>query len=331
MSKEDKSWFLKHPIFSVFLLIFVLGLFMGFIRGLTGNVSKTQYQPQKVYVDKSYQELKEIFRGSSKYTDIQKDKIFDEQLKGRYVEWNGKINDIDTSMLDNLRLYVNIKENIIFDDRVVVYMNKDQYNKLIQLNKDDDVTFSGKFDSYGTILGVTFYFKDGELIEPEPEKPKSCTDECTESRCMGTDYFACTVGEDGCKHEEYRGIEFGRCGVECEEDSNCKKSMGCVKYKCIEKQETQTKTTTKETTTKSTADSGGFLDELGKALEELSESLSESSELNSKLDECTRVCAGDDYDTPLIRDEFYSVCYQLYYALGMEGLEEEIERCKNQE
>jgi len=53
----------------------------------------------------------------------------------------------------------------LFDDYVIVYMNKDQYNKLIQLKKEDTVTFSGRFDSYTTTLGVTFYFKDGEIIE----------------------------------------------------------------------------------------------------------------------------------------------------------------------
>lgn len=43
-------------------------------------------------------------------------------------------------------------------------MNDYEYDKLIKLSKGDEITFSGKFDSYVTIFGVTFYFKDGEII-----------------------------------------------------------------------------------------------------------------------------------------------------------------------
>ncbi len=128
------------------------------------NETKTQYKQPKDYIETSYQELNDIFRSGSKYTNIQKDKIWDEQYKGKYVKWSGKVRDIDTSVLDNLRLYVNIKESIIFDDYVIVYMNEQEYDKLISLSKGDEITFSGKFESYNTILGVTFYFKDGEII-----------------------------------------------------------------------------------------------------------------------------------------------------------------------
>ncbi len=142
----------------LFIILFFIGSFM------EDSETKTQQQQPKVYIETSYQELKDIFRSGSKYTDIQKDKIWDEQYKGKYIKWSGKIRDIDTSMLDNLRLYVNIKESIILDDYVVVYVNDYEYDKLIKLNKDDEITFSGKFDSYVTLLGVTFYFKDGEII-----------------------------------------------------------------------------------------------------------------------------------------------------------------------
>jgi len=121
-------------------------------------------QQQKVYVDVDYNKLKSLFSTNSEYTDLQKDKIFNEQYKGKYVKWTGKVKNVDTSVLGNLKLYVVYKEGLLFDDYVLVYMNQDQYNNIIKLNKGDEINFSGKFNSYTTTLGVTFYFKDGEII-----------------------------------------------------------------------------------------------------------------------------------------------------------------------
>ena len=153
--KLRKNFFIA--IITVILSFVVFSIILG--------IEETKSQQPKVYISNSYDELKPIFESSSKNTDLQKDTIFEQQYKGKYVRWNGAVRDIDASILDNLRLYVNINERFLFDDYVIVYMNKDQYNKLIQLKKEDTVTFSGRFDSYTTTLGVTFYFKDGEIIE----------------------------------------------------------------------------------------------------------------------------------------------------------------------
>jgi len=43
--------------------------------------------------------------------------------------------------------------------------------------------------------------------------------------------------------------------------------------------------------------------------------------LNQKLNECTELCAGKDLDIPLIKNECYSSCYQIYYNLGEKELD----------
>ena len=65
-----------------------------------------------------------------------------------------------------------------------------------------------------------------------------------------------------------------------------------------------------------------------KSLEDTKQVLEDYQEKTSKLNECTKVCAGDDYNIPRIKDEWYLTCYQLYYNLGLEALDEQIAECK---
>jgi len=65
-----------------------------------------------------------------------------------------------------------------------------------------------------------------------------------------------------------------------------------------------------------------------KQLEETKEALDDYKEKTDKLNGCTKLCAGDDYDIPYIKNEWYNTCYQLYYYGGMEALERQITECK---
>lgn len=139
----------------------------------------------KAYIKKTYDDTCMIFDYGSKYTDIQKEKIFKEEYEGKYVEWTGNIQDIDVSILNNLRL--NIKMSC---GTGKIYMNQDQYDKLILLNKGEEVTFNGRFDIEPKLKlfgGIHFVLKDGELVkqlketsepkpEPKIEEPLSDTD-----------------------------------------------------------------------------------------------------------------------------------------------------------
>ncbi len=144
----------------------------------------------------------------------------------------------------------------------------------------------------------------GSLPKVETEEPLICTDECSQPTCEGLYYIACSIGDNGCKYKQSKEKIKGGCGVECLENSDCPSHETCSSNKCEEKPD------------------------ILKALEETKEVLEDYQEKTDKLDECTRLCAGDDYNIPYIKNEWYNVCYQLYYYTGIEGLDEQIVDCK---
>lgn len=124
-------------------------------------------KPQKVSITKTYDDLWSVFSPNSKYTDLQKERIFNEEYLGKYVQWTGRVKDVDASVLDNLRLYVEHRNKGDFDmsgGDATIYMNKDQYDKLIEVQKGDEVTYLAKFKSFGDFMMVSFYLEDGKLI-----------------------------------------------------------------------------------------------------------------------------------------------------------------------
>jgi len=114
----------------------------------------------KNYIKKTYDDTCKIFDYDSKYTDIQKEKIFEEEYESKYVKWTGTISDIDFSVWDNLRMEV-----MMSCGTGRIYMNQNQYDKLILLSKGDKVTFVGRFDTEPTFKlfgGIHFILKEGE-------------------------------------------------------------------------------------------------------------------------------------------------------------------------
>ena len=51
--------------------------------------------------------------------------------------------------------------------------------------------------------------------------------------------------------------------------------------------------------------------------------------LSEKLDKCTRLCAGEEYEIPYVKDEVYKNCYQIYYYAGMQALDDRIAECSD--
>lgn len=44
--------------------------------------------------------------------------------------------------------------------------------------------------------------------------------------------------------------------------------------------------------------------------------------ISSKLNECTKLCSGEDINIPAVKSDCYSTCYQVYYNLGEQGLDD---------
>jgi len=163
----------------VILILIFMGLATSSSNSKSSNSDSTQTQsiaetqkitpnePEKVYIVKTYNELWSIFSPDSTYTDLQKENIFDEEYKNKYVKWTGRVKDVDTSLFDNLILRIEHRYKGQFDyygGDMTIYMNADQYDRLAELSKGEEVTYSAKFTRFSGFMGVEFYLEDGELI-----------------------------------------------------------------------------------------------------------------------------------------------------------------------
>lgn len=50
---------------------------------------------------------------------------------------------------------------------------------------------------------------------------------------------------------------------------------------------------------------------------------------SAKLDLCTKLCAGEDIEIPATKNSCYSLCYQIYYYEGEQGLADDIKKSLN--
>ena len=117
---------------------------------------------QITYLSKSYDDLELIFGSGSKYTDLQKESLFDKDYKGQYVKWKGEVVEIDTTFWA-LTLAVKQKEKqfSFIDEDVTVYMDDSQKNNLLKLNKGQMVTYSGRLNRFSS---AHLYLNDGKII-----------------------------------------------------------------------------------------------------------------------------------------------------------------------
>ena len=66
------------------------------------------------------------------------------------------------------------------------------------------------------------------------------------------------------------------------------------------------------------------------SLNELKNTLEDTTRINKKIDECTKLCAGEDIDIPVMKVECQSACYQTHYYGGEGALDNLIEEYKNE-
>jgi hypothetical protein len=97
------------------------------------------------------------------------------------------------------------------------------------------------FELIFTHHGSKDYDFDGyEVIPPQKEYcidliPKNgCKDQCESSKCDGMKYISCHTSNSGCKYTINENHLVGKCGVECNHDSECNSDETCVQHKCVE-------------------------------------------------------------------------------------------------
>jgi hypothetical protein len=60
----------------------------------------------------------------------------------------------------------------------------------------------------------------------------SCNNECSSDTCAGYDFIKCSLDASGCKYIENKGVQIGKCGVECIDSTGCSNGDICLQYVC---------------------------------------------------------------------------------------------------
>ena len=110
--------------------------------------------------DITFEEIEQLFGIKSKLTTLQKKELF-KDYKGKWVEWTGQVRSSSDSWGS---LTMSFRHQLsTWTSDVTVYFPKSAKNALMQLEEDKWVTYQGKLDDYGELLGHTL--KEGKIIE----------------------------------------------------------------------------------------------------------------------------------------------------------------------
>jgi hypothetical protein len=95
-----------------------------------------------------------------KATTLQKQTLFDENYKNKYVKWTGTVSSVSESWGSYKLQVKHCKDTFVSD--IIVTMKDDQKSKLMQLKEGDTVTYTAKLTRYGDILGISA--DEGEIV-----------------------------------------------------------------------------------------------------------------------------------------------------------------------
>ena len=172
----------------------------------------------------------------------------------------------------------------------------------------------------GNLITINEYGKVEEIEKTNTQESKeiddkiSCKDECSADDCSGFEFMSCQNKLSGCKGLINKGIVKGKCGVGCVSNSDCNLNYECITYKCVIKAITEEKTE---------------VSDISESLKKLQEKLKEQQRINSKIEECSKLCSGEEYNIPAVKSAFWSSCYETYYYGGEQVLDDLIADCQN--
>ena len=93
-------------------------------------------------------------------TDLQKETLFNDNFKNKYVKWTGEVSSVSESF-DSYNLQVRHCDSTFVSD-VTISMKDTQKDKLLQLREGDIVTYTAKLTRYGSILPLSA--DEGEIV-----------------------------------------------------------------------------------------------------------------------------------------------------------------------
>lgn len=113
---------------------------------------------EKIFINNSLEEACEILGLFSNYTDMQKQDVFTSTYKDKYITWEGT--KLEAANKDAEGYILQLEHSI--GCKVIARINLGQRAKLLEIGKDDEITFTAKISDYDTagILHAT----DGEIV-----------------------------------------------------------------------------------------------------------------------------------------------------------------------
>lgn len=151
-----------------FLVIIVLLILVGCTSTNSNDTSTNTNNPvsvedmnKKEIVSTNFNDYGQIYCDSSS-TDLQRESLFNDNYKNKYVTWSGTVSSVSLSG-DKITLNVNhCPSEWGSPGATSVIMKEDQKSKLVQLKEGDKVTYTARLKSYGHFLGLSA--DDGELV-----------------------------------------------------------------------------------------------------------------------------------------------------------------------
>ena len=93
-------------------------------------------------------------------TNLQKQALFDDKFKGKYVKWSGTVSSVSETWGSYTLQVKHCPDTWVSD--IVVAMRDNQKDALLQLREGDKVTYIAKLTRCGDILGISA--EDGEIV-----------------------------------------------------------------------------------------------------------------------------------------------------------------------
>ncbi|KAF5415194.1 MAG: hypothetical protein C5S48_06315 [Candidatus Methanogaster sp.] len=122
----------------------------------TGATIKT---PAKELVSTSFSDFGAVYCDADA-TNLQKQTLFDDQFKNKYVKWSGTVSSVSDTWGSYTLQVKHCPDTWVSD--IVVTMRADQKNELLQLREGDRVTYIAKLTRCGDLLGISA--EDGEIV-----------------------------------------------------------------------------------------------------------------------------------------------------------------------
>ncbi len=113
---------------------------------------------EKIFINNSLEEACGILGLFSNYTDMQKQDVFTSTYKDKYIAWEGA--KLEAANKDAEGYILQLEYSIGCE--VIARINLGQRAKLLEIGKDDEITFTARLTDYDT-AGI-LYAIDGEIV-----------------------------------------------------------------------------------------------------------------------------------------------------------------------